>query len=211
MAKPSYQFVRRILQKDNSTAKEKIALRRKALREVAQPVVLETHGGAGKLYRALYAHITSGVVFEKDDRKVRLLAGQRPTWAVYKADCIAALADGAADWLPATLIDIDPYGDPWPVIHAFFTSERERPKKIAVVVNDGLRQKVKMNGAWSTRSLYHAVERFGNNMHDQYLNVCAWLMQTEATQAGYAVSRFEGYYCGHAKQMTHYLAVLDKR
>ena len=200
----------RILQKDNSTAQEKIALRRKAIREVDRPVILETHGGAGKLWRAVYAHIVTGVVFEKDQRKAHLLAGQRPSWAVYQGDCIAALEDGAASWLPANLIDIDPYGDPWPVVQAFFASERERPARIVIVVNDGLRQKVKMNGAWSTKSLHQAVERFGNNMHDRYLDVCAWLMQQEARQAKYAVTRFEGYYCGHAKQMTHYLAVLDK-
>jgi len=35
-------------------------------------------------------------------------------------------------------------------------------------------------------------------------------MQQEATNAGYIVRRFFGYYCGHHGQMTHYAALLEQ-
>jgi hypothetical protein len=196
------------LLKDNSTFREKAALRRRALGWIDDPVVLETHGGAGKLYRAVYAHVAQGAVFEQDERKAEVLAGQRPTWAVYQGDCVAALADGAAGWLPANILDLDPYGEPWPALRAFFQSERPRPGRMVVVVNDGLRQKVRAGGAWSVGSLARVVQRFGNDLHDRYLEACHWLVTEEVRPAGYAVTHFEGYYCGHNQQMTHYLAVL---
>lgn len=196
--------------RDNSTFREKVALRRRAMAQIDVPVVLETHGGAGKLYRACYAHVAQGVVFERDARKAEVLAMQRPTWAVYEGDCVAALRDDAAAWQETTLLDCDPYGEPWPVLRAFFGSTRAFAPRMAVVVNDGLRQKIMAGGAWSTASLQDAVAVFGNDIYHRYLDVCAWLLQQIAPQAGYAVRRFEGYYCGVRGNMTHYLAVLEQ-
>lgn len=198
------------MQVDNSTFRYKAALRRRALAKIDIPVVLETHGGAGKLYRAVYAHIEHGIVFEKDERKAELLAGQRPTWAVYQADCDAALASGAAAWLPANVIDLDPYGEPWPTLSAIMQSERPRPSRVALVVNDGLRLKIKMSGASTVKSMIDAVAVFGNDCYDNYLEVCHFMTRKIVAHAGYRVRHFEGYYCGYNQQMTHYLAVLDQ-
>ena len=104
-------------QKDNTTFRHKVALRRQALALLENPIILETHGGVGKLYRALYAGM-AGMVFEKDERKAEILAGQRPTWAVYHADCVMALQAGAGSWLPINFVDCDPYGAPWTTLHA---------------------------------------------------------------------------------------------
>ncbi len=196
-------------QKDNTTFRHKVALRRQALALLENPIILETHGGVGKLYRALYAGM-AGMVFEKDERKAEILAGQRPTWAVYHADCVMALQAGAGSWLPINFVDCDPYGAPWTTLHAFLQSDRPHPPSLVVVVNDGLRRAVRMGRAWSTDDLQPVVERFGNDIHDSYLAVCRWMLEHEATQAGYVLSRFEGYYCGHVKLMTHYLAVLHQ-
>lgn len=140
-------------QHDNSTYKQKVMLRRKALEFVSDPVVMETHGGAGKLYEACYPHVEQGIVFEKDDTKLAILGRQRPTWAVYGATCETAISGGAGAHLPVNILDVDPYGNPWPVIGAFFESDRPRPELMAVVVNDGLRQKVKQGGSWDVGSL----------------------------------------------------------
>ena len=139
-----------------------------------------------------------------------MLGRQRPTWAVYEADCVYSLGIGVGSHLEVNLLDADPYGDPWSAIEAFFKSERPRVNKLFVAVNDGLRQKIKMGGAWDVGSLRSAVSKYGNDLHGIYLKVCQELMAEKANLVGYDLTRFFGYYCGHTKQMTHYLAVLER-
>lgn len=201
-------------QKDNSTFRQKAALRRVALKRLADlgvsaPVVLETHGGSGRLFDACYAHLDSGAVFEKDPTKSARLGRQRPTWAVYEADCIEALAAGAGRHLQIDLLDVDPYGDCWPVLDAFLTSDRPFAPVMALAVNDGLRQKLAI-GAWDVASMQDMVLRYGNKLHDRYLEICLELLEEKAARAGYDVDHFAGYYTGHGKNMTHFLAVLRR-
>lgn len=202
-------------QRDNSTLPEKVGLRRVMLRRMreagVEPVVIEAYGGTGEVFVGCYASVLSGVVFDKKPERATHLAVQRPTWAVYRADCVAALAGGAGSHLVATVLDLDPYGDPWPAIRAFFESERPRADRLFVVVNDGMRIRMRVGGAWNASTLHAAVERFGNTLHPVYLEVCRWLMERVVEAAGYGVTAFAGYYCGHAKQMTHYLAMLEQR
>lgn len=203
---------RGVLSKDNTTFRRKLRLRRLALRVLGQtPVVMETHGGYGRLWLECYRDVVDGVVFEVDGHKADTLAEQRPSWAVYQADCVTALAGGAGAHLAINLLDVDPYGEPWPVLDAFFASERPRPNRMVVVVNDGLRRNVRFGFAWHVGSLAPIVERYGNDLFDRYLEACEEIMQQKAAQAGYAVSRFSGYYCGEKKNMTHYLAILDRQ
>ena len=197
------------MQKDNSTYRQKVALRRKAVRMLDAPVVMETHGGKGVLFDACYSHLSDGVVFEKNPEKTSVLARQRPTWAVYEGDCVTCIAEGAGAHLPVNLLDLDPYGEPWPALDAFFQSERPRPGRLVVVVNDGLRQKLQI-AAWDVGSMRGMVAKYGNKLAAHYLDVCAELLQEKAAQAGYRLDRFAGYYCGLSKHMTHYLAVLNR-
>lgn len=184
-------------------------LRRTALAQLSgTPVIVETHGGVGDVWSAVYRDVAEGVVFEKDPFKVVKLASQRPSWAVYEADCVSALTGGAGGHLCANLLDVDPYGSAWPTIQAFFRSERPRADKVAVVVNDGLRMKIRGGGAWDTKILEPMVQRHGNDLWSRYLEVCEELMSETAEAAGYTVSFFDGYYCGIEKKMTHYLSVL---
>lgn len=198
--------------KDNSTLRQKAKLRNMArlfLTDV--PVVMETHGGYGRIFLECYSDVRQGVVFETDDKKALALAEQRPTWAVYQADCVAAISQGAGAHLPVNFLDVDPYGDPWPVIDAFFSSARPRPTDMIVCVNDGLRRNLKANGGWSIASLEGMVERYGNDlMFARYLDVCAELLQQKAASAKYTLNGFTGYYCGFSKQMTHYVARLTQ-
>lgn len=194
------------MQKDNSTLSWKLMLRRQMLARVAQPVILETHGGRGEVYASLYREIAHGVVLEQDPAKADHLALQRPTWAVYETESVAALAGGVGAHLPINVLDVDPYGEPWPVLDAFFTSERAFPADLAIVVNDGLRQKIKLGGAWSVGSLKEIVAEFGNQLYPCYLEVCRELLTRKARRRGYRLSGFSGYYCGAMEQMTHYLA-----
>lgn len=198
------------MQRDNTTLRQKVALRRRVLAEIPEPVVLETHAGQGLIYRACYAMLPRGVALDKDERRAELLAAQRPTWAVYCADAQTALEGGVGAHLPINLVDLDPFGEPWPTIRAFFGSERPRSDRLWLVVNDGLRQKVQLGGAWRVASLQAAVARHGNNLWDRYLEVCRELVEQEAGQAGYRLAGFDGYYCGTRQHMTHYAAALTR-
>lgn len=196
--------------KDNSTISLKVSLRRNALREIEKPVVLETHGGVGALYSRCYTGVNDGVVIEKDEKKSRHLASQRPAWAVYEGDCVTALRGGIGSHLPINFVDIDPYGDPWPTIDAFLASHRDLPDVLAIVVNDGLRQMVKATGGWNVHVLYPMVEKYGSNLYGIYLEVCRELLVNKTAQHGYSLRRWAGYYCGYSGQMTHYAAVFQK-
>jgi len=197
-------------QQDNSTFDRKAQLRINALREVNSASVVETHGGFGKIFATCYAHLRRGVVFETDPDKASALACQRAAWAVYETDCAAALVDGVGFHLEPNFFDIDPYGECWPVIDAIFAGMPTAPQRLVLVVNDGLRQKLKMNGGWSCNSMSEIVQERGNGaLYGEYLDVCQELVKRKAAKRGYALGRWAGYYCGYAKQMTHFAAVLD--
>lgn len=199
------------LARDNLTLSLKTSLRRKLLRLVDAPVVCETHGGYGVIWEQVYRAVPQGVVFEKDERKAEFLAEQRPTWAVYEADCEAALRAGAGAHLSVNFLDCDPYGEPWPVLDAFFTSERPWPETLAIAVQDGLRLRLGITGAWSTGSMTEAVARYGNSgVFDNYLAVCQEKLTQIAGQRGYKLTRWAGYYCGNANKMTHYGALFTR-
>lgn len=195
--------------KDNSTFRLKASLRKKALQYLDVPIVMETHGGAGKLFSACYGSVETGIVFEKNPDKVKLLGLQRPTWRVYEADCEVSILAGVGGDLPINLLDIDPYGSPWDVIDAFFKSDREREPLLCVAVNDGLRVNVRTGSSWHVGALQSAVSKYGNDLHDIYLDICQEMLKEKASEAGYDLTRFAGYYCGHTQQMTHYLGVLQ--
>lgn len=196
-------------QKDHTTLERKIALRRTVLQQIKDPVILETHGGTGEIFKACYRDVQAGVVFEKNADKAALLAVQRPTWSVYEAACEPALLAGVGGHLAVNLLDVDPYGEPWPTIDAFLFSERELPARFWIVVNDGLRQKVRYGGAWNVESLAEAVAFFGNHLFPIYLDVCEWLLRKKAEKLGRRreLLRFHGYYCGTMSNVTHYAAL----
>jgi hypothetical protein len=200
------------MQKDNTTLARKISLRislRK--RFAATPVILETHGGFGEIFKRVYADVSIGAVLETDLEKCETLARQRPTWSVYQARAEWAIGEGAAAHLPVTLLDVDPYGEPWPVLEAFFSSERERTDFLAVVVNDGLRQKIGLTGGWDVQSMRRAVERWGNaGVNEHYLEVCRWKLEQVAARQRYRITHWTGYHCGDKDDMTHYAAVLER-
>ena len=197
--------------KDNSTFRLKAQLRSKALRELDQPVVLETHGGWGKLFDQCYRDVPVGIVFENNVRKAEYLARQRPTWAVYEADCVRALREGVGSHLEVNFLDLDPYGEPWPAIDAFLTSDRPFPARLVVVVNDGLRQFLRTGSGWRATSVAEGLATRGNAvLHDEYLSICREMLERKAARQGYQLKRWAGYHCGFKLSMTHYAAVFEK-
>lgn len=198
------------MKKDNSTARLKVALRQRALKATPDGLpVLETHGGAGRIYERCY-DTRRGVVLEKNPDKVEHLAKQRPNWRVYQGDCAKALACGLAKDMAFGLVDIDPYGSPWKVIEALFAQRRPWPDVVQLVVNDGLRQKCKMGGSWNAGDLRDMVELYGNNLYPIYLEIAEEKLEKIAARAGFKLSGWVGYYCGHAGDMSHYWATLTK-
>lgn len=199
------------MQKDNTTLQQKVSLRLDLLRRIPAPIVLETHGGEGRVWFRCYRDVARGVVFEKDPAKADLLARQRPSWSVYEADCEKAIAAGAGSHLQVNVLDLDPYGEPWTALAAFFASKRPFPEVIGLAVNDGIRIPLASNRGWKISTLAPAVAKFGNHqLYARYLEAARFLVEHYAGPRGYEVEWWRGYYCGKAQKMTHYAAVLRR-
>ena len=197
--------------RDHTTLTTKISLRYTVLKRITAPVVMETHGGSGRIWKLVYSEIPTGVVFEKDRTKAAVLTFQRPAWAVYEADSAAAIAAGAGAHLPVNVLDVDPYGDPWPTIEAFFASGRPRPDRMAVVVQDGLRHKLNLHAGWRVHSMQAACAHFGNTeLYPRYLDVVHWNLDRIVQQAGYTLAEWTSYLCGEHNNLTHFAAVLER-
>lgn len=203
--------------KDNSSFAQKKALRKRALADLAalgvtQPVVLESHGGAGKLWAACYEHLPIGVVMEKSPDKAARLGLQRPHWRVYECDCVHALRAGVAGDLPIDLLDLDPYGSCWPALHSFMSSRRAFAPRMAVVINDGLRQALSLGKAWTVKELAPYVERFGNDsFYDRYEEIARVMFEDTIAHAGYGVERYASYMTGANGYLLHVLALLERK
>lgn len=196
-------------QKDNAGLREKLALRREALAELGEnPLVMELYAGTGQIGARLYE--APGVAIEKDEVKAAVLARRRPAWRVYEADAVKVVELGLARDLSVNFFDIDPYGDPWPAVAAVLSRGDALPRRFVLAVNDGLRRGVKMGVSWRYKSLAAAVRKFGADLHDEYLAVARWLLARRAGEADLRLARFRGFYGGHARQMTHYYALLEK-
>ena len=119
---------------DNSSFSQKVMLRQTAVRMAGEkPLIMETHGGMGDLWSAVYRDVEEGVVFEKESEKADYLARQRPSWAVYHADCVKALAAGAGAHMEVNLLDLDPYGGCWETLHLMITFIISGPRKYILV------------------------------------------------------------------------------
>lgn len=198
------------MKKDNSTLKQKVAIRRATMERIKDPVVMETNGGRGEIWKRCYSNLEKGVVFEIDPSKASILARQRPSWAVYQCDAVAALRDGVGQHRPVNFLDVDPYGDPWQIIDAFLESKRPKPSEIAVVVNDGLRMRVMRGGAKGCSSLEEMARRYGSRLYRSYVEICEILIAEKASKAGLEMTNFAGYYAGHGDNMTHYSAIFKR-
>lgn len=151
------------------------------------------------------------MAFEPKPEKADRLVAQRPSWSIYESECERALAAGAGAHLAVNFVDLDPYGECWPALAAFFGSVRPFPDPLGIAVNDGMRQRLKMGGGWSCDSMHPAVRQFGNSyIYPHYLQVCRWNLSRLAEPRGYAIAEWSGYYCGHAECMTHFAALLTR-
>ena len=175
------------------------------------PVILETHGGKGDLYRRCYADVETGLVFETDPAKAEKLVWQRPNWSVYETDCVWGLENGVGSHLKVNFIDADPYGQAWHVLQAFFGSERPRAERVILVVHDGVRKSLGRFGSLNMDIFAPIVEQIGElNLYRKYLEVCEQLLGEMVSEAGYAVTGFGGFYSRRDKDQTHFFAELRK-
>ena len=184
---------------DNKTFLEKSHLRKLIVEKVDTPVILETHGGRGELFRRCYSHVEAGLVFETDPQKAEVLVTQRPNWAVYESDCVWALENGVGDHLEVNFIDADPYGQAWHVLQAFFGSKRPRVDRIGRF------------GASDIDVFQPVIERIGEiGLHREYLDVCEQMLGEIVAGAGYTVEGFGGFYSRKDSNQTHFFAELTK-
>lgn len=200
------------MQKDNSTLASKLRLRRMVMGYYTEraPVVLETHAGYGRVFERVWYRAATGMVIEKDPRKIEALCVQRPHWRVYEGDTEAVLAAGLGRDLAFDIMDVDPYGSPFPIFDGLFTPERPFPDRWYLVVNDGLRQGVQRGRAWNIEHLQPIVARRGNNLFPVYLDVAREMVDLYAARIGFKVTAWAGNYAGHHDLMTHYVAQLER-
>ena len=193
---------------DNKTYLEKSRLRKQMLSKLDDmPVILETHGGKGDLFRRCYADVETGLVFETDPAKAEKLVYQRPNWAVYETDCVWGLENGVGSHLKVNFVDADPYGQAWHVLEAFFNSQRPRAEQVIVVVHDGVRASLQRFGSLNMDIFAPIVEQIGElNLHRKYLDVCEQLLDDVVSTAGYVVAGFGGFYSKRDKNQTHFFA-----
>jgi hypothetical protein len=90
---------------------------------------------------------------------------------------------------------------------------RPSPDTLFVVANDGARQYLrrKASAIWSTSWLTdELLNEYGNSLELNYLEVARKLLEMHAAPLGYETVHWEGSYCGHVLQNTHYLCVLKR-
>ena len=180
--------------------------------QIENPVVMETHGGVGKIYNKCYSDLAPGVVFEKNRKKCEFLVKQRPSWAVYCVDSEKALIAGVGFHLPVNFFDVDPYGDPWPTINAIFDNKDNLPAKFGLVVNDGLKRFLMMGRGWASKSLAGWVEKVGNKgMAENYAKIVKEEITNRVNKINGEIKKWALHSSGHGGQMTHYAAVLVRK
>jgi hypothetical protein len=195
------------VKKDNAGFREKLRLRREALQSAAPGLVLETHAGAGRLAAKLYVG-RPRVAIERDRAKAASLAKHHPELPVYESAAERALAGGLCADRELAVADVDPWGSPWPVLEALFSSPRAFADPLVLVVNDGLRRSLKLGVWWRNASLRAAVEHFGSDLYPIYLEVARWNLDRLVAGQGLRLDTFRGFYGGHGGQMSHYYAVI---
>jgi len=170
-------------------------------------VVMETHGGNGHVAAACYGE--DGCVFDTDQVKSGVLARTRPTWQVWQGDCVRGLALGIGKVLPVTLLDVDPYGDPWPSLQAFFGSERAFQPYMQVCVNDGLMKLMRLAGAYGCGSLAEECVKYGSDgVRSHYHEVCRGKLARIVGGAGYRLDTWVIRSAGRNGTLTHYASGL---
>jgi hypothetical protein len=177
---------------------------------LAQPRLLETHGGEGGLWRACYAHIATGTVVELDLARCRLLTRQRPGWVVHCGDSLAWLRAGGHAGAPVDLLDVDPHGKAWDTLAAFFTPSRVYAPRMGVAVTDSLRHAVRYQNGRDIQALQPWVARYGRHLHRFYLRVCYERLAALVAPRGYHIQAWDGAYGGSIKTVSYLAFVLER-
>jgi hypothetical protein len=197
--------------KDNAGIKHKARMRELLLSEIKDPVIMETHAGNGHLYRLCYSNFMKGVCFEINSKKAIVLAKQRPSWSVYNNGCEYALTRGVGFHLPLNFFDLDPYGDPWPILDALLCNHEVFPDRWGLVVNDGLRRFLMLGCGWKSKTVGEYVAKVGNNRAAViYPELCLEILVDKLRPLGMEVRRWLVHSSGSGGQMTHYAAVIER-
>lgn len=174
---------------DNSHGGVKRAIRLAALKRLESPVVLETHAGLGNMRESCYSGLP-GILCEKNEGRAECLAEKFPEVPVYCGDSIkVAYPDDIGPVVP-NLIDVDPFGDPWPHLTALMNAPW-LPDRAVFVVTDGLIQSVRLSNQWIKGSLRPAYEKLGQtSIFKSYDKAVASALEFYAAEAGLTAEFF---------------------
>ena len=197
---------------DNASLMQKVALRRRLIDEMNErgidPVVMETHGGEGVLYRYLYSNLPAGIVMEKDPDKVATLSRDRSEWGVYRCHCDVGLRVGIGKGWGVNLVDIDSYGHPWGHLEALLEGDRDWPDTLGIAFTDGIKHMLILQRAWKIKQLQDKVDKYGNDyIYKNYLSITREHVEEKIAERGYTLDDWSGFYTGREKMLTFYSAI----
>lgn len=155
-----------------------------------------------------------GWVVEKDSGKAAQLTYQRPDWWVIEGESEKLLKACPTAFAGANFVDIDPWGNPWEHLQALLTPERRLADRLQLVVHDGSRRFLSFskNGGndqrWKQGFFLELTLKYGNNLRDDYLDICQVTVAELARFCGYRLTGWAGEYTGKDSHSTHYWATL---
>jgi hypothetical protein len=173
---------RRPVKVDNGQTGLKLAVRSAAIEAARPENVVETHAGLGFLRSRMYSGF-GGAVCEKDRAKAERLAAKFRNLTVVYGDSLAYLKVPDFGFV-ASLVDIDPYGDPWPHVRACMSC-KALPGRFVLAVTDGLVQSCRLSTTLKASSLRPVAAAFGaHDLFRRYGDVVRFLLGHWGQQFG---------------------------
>lgn len=99
--------------RDNTFPTQKLRVREAVARfPVSRALAVETNAGMGTMTRFWASYCDAVVAIDKDARKLTMIDAPNVTPL-----CVHNMRDEAkAWWLASEIVDVDPHGDPWPIL-----------------------------------------------------------------------------------------------
>lgn len=179
------------MKRDNGARIGKERLRQRLARSLeADAKVLDCFAGEGAMYHAVWSRF-AGATIDKDRAKALRAAAERPRWSVYAGETVSAIRGGWMRHVPFDLVDVDAYGSPWDVVHAWILSNRERAELTTLVLTDGYTAQASI--APPCKILFREDRKRRNRTPAEVIEVATLRVSAWAETSGLEVRRFDSF------------------
>jgi hypothetical protein len=173
--------------KHNSKVAHKLLVRQRVAGLLGNSAeILETFSGEGLMYDGCWS-MFSGACIDSDAAKARDSARSRPRWRTYCGDTGRALSAGWLSSVAFDVVDIDPYGEPWPYVRAFFDTERAMPDQWWLILTDGYWPQMNRSGMSKTLFGDRCGQRISGVSAASYIEMSRDFIGGEAERVGFVV------------------------